>query len=208
MSARRRVLIVRHGETEWNAEGRWQGWRDIPLSDRGREQAAQLGRRLAGQAFELVASSSLSRARETAEIATGSAPHVVDERLREISYGDWEGQRDVDVWQHSPELRETWDVTPDRAGTPSGETLHDVMARAWPAFTSLLDAAAGDVLIVAHGGVNRLLLGRLLGRPLSAFWHLSQDPTAVNVVELPAGPAADALPLARVCLINCTAHLL
>src|SRR5436189_180919 len=123
MSARRRVLIVRHGETEWNAEGRWQGWRDIPLSDRGREQAAQLGRRLAGQTFEL-------------------------------------------------------------------------------------DAAAGDVLIVAHGGVNRLLLGRLLGRPLSAFWHLSQDPTAVNVVELPAGPAADALPLARVCLINCTAHLL
>lgn len=208
MELTRRVLLVRHGETPWNAEGRWQGWQDIALSDRGRLQAGALRERFAAMSFGIVASSSLSRARETAELASGQVPSVQEPGLREISYGDWEGVRDVDVRERWPEMRQAWGSAPDRAEMPGGETLAAVQERAWPAFLAILDKSDGDALIVAHGGVNRLLLGRLLGLPLSSFWRLAQDPTGVNVVELPVGPAAEALPLARVRLINCTAHLL
>lgn len=202
----RRVLIVRHAETDWNAEGRWQGRRDVPLSDRGREQAQALARRFEGLSFGLVVASALSRARETAEIVSGEVPSL-DPALVEISYGAWEGVRDVEVHERWPELRRLWGSAPDRLTLPEGESLADVEARAWPAFTGWIDATDGDVLCVLHGGVNRILLARVMGLPLSSFWRVSQDPTAVNVVELPQGPAAGGMPRARVRLINCTAHL-
>jgi probable phosphoglycerate mutase len=198
---------VRHGETPWNAEGRWQGLRDIDLSAEGRVQALALHERFAGHSFSVVASSSLSRARETAELASGQSPVLIP-ALREISYGEWEGVRDVEIKDRWPELRRLWMDAPGEVTMPGGETLEAVEARAWPAFLSILDGSEGDALIVAHGGVNRLLLGKLLGLPLASFWRLAQDPSAVNIVELPAGPAVDALAKSRVRLINCTAHLL
>ena len=207
MSASRRVLLVRHAQTAWNAEGRWQGQHDVPLSDRGREQARALARRLEGEGLALVVSSSLGRARETAEIVSGGRAPSLDPALVEISYGAWEGVRDVDVHERWPALRGQWGAAPDAIRLPEGESLADVDARAWPAFLRWLDAAEGDVLVVAHGGVNRVLLARVLGLPLSRFWRISQDPTAVNVIEMDAGSAAEALPLARVRLLNCTAHL-
>lgn len=208
MQPTRRLTLVRHGETPWNAEGRWQGWQDIELSERGRSQALALRTRFGATSFATVASSSLSRARETAELASGAAPSIVDPRLREISYGEWEGVRDVDVKERWPELRRLWGSDPDQVLMLGGETLSIVQGRAWSAFLGILDRAEGDVLIVAHGGVNRLLLGKLLDLPLRGFWRLAQDPTAVNIVDLPAGPAAEAVRETRVRLINCTAHLL
>lgn len=205
----RRLLLVRHGLTAWNAEGRWQGTIDIELSDEGRQQADALGRRLARTALVAAFSSGLSRSRETALRAVGGALPVHDEPdLQELSYGAWEGVRDVEVGERWPEARATWWTRPDLIRPGGGESLAELDERAWRGLVSCLARCPpGDSLVVAHGGVNRVLLGRILGLPLARFWSIKQDPTAVNVIEVPDGPPETALADAQVRLLNCTHHL-
>ena len=163
------IYLSRHGQTDWNAEDRFQGGRDIPLNDTGREQARGNGIALrglvgSGEGFEFVASP-LSRARETMEIVRremGIDPttYRTDDRLREVCYGDWEGQtypeleaRGGDPWERRE--RDKWNFNP---GGPGAESYADLTARvkAW------LDEVRGPSVIVAHGGVIRSLF-RLIG---------------------------------------------
>ena len=204
----RRLLLVRHGRTAWNAEGRWQGTVDLPLSDEGRRQAEALGVRLRAERLEAACASTLSRAKETARIATeGRLPIREDAGLCELSYGQWEGVTDAEIRRRWPVERERWQRSPQSERPVGGEALEALLARAWSALERALDSCEGDVLVVGHGGTNRVLLGRLLGAPLASFWAIEQDPTALSIVELPAGRAADALRSARLRLLNCTRHL-
>nr|MDQ3367012.1 histidine phosphatase family protein [Myxococcota bacterium] len=130
------ILLVRHGETEWNRDGRYQGRTDIPLSADGESQVRALGLRLAHVPITAAVASPLSRAKRTAEaVLTGRTIELeLDEGLVEISHGAWEGQLSSDVEAAHADMLGRWRTLPDRdvpAG-PGAETLGDVEARAWP----------------------------------------------------------------------------
>jgi probable phosphoglycerate mutase len=143
-----RILLARHGETQWNVEGRYQGKTfDIPLSEAGRAQALALGRRLRGLAIHRAVASPLLRARQTAELALGdrAAMLAFDPRLVELSHGEWEGRLAAEIQAEQPDLRRAWRETPHLVRLPGGESFRDVEARAWPAFQeACADAGESD----------------------------------------------------------------
>ena len=203
-----RILLARHGETPWNAEGRYQGQEDIPLSEVGIAQANALGRRLADVRIDRAVASPLSRATRTAQLALGEAraPQLqFDDGLKEIGHGDWEGLLASEIHERDPQRLQAWREAPDSVQMPGagGESLQQVFDRAWPAFARACEGLGGNdtVLVVAHDAVNRVLLARVLGIPLSKLWGFRQAPTTVNLLE---GASVDALEVVR--LNDCSHH--
>jgi probable phosphoglycerate mutase len=201
-----RILLARHGETPWNAEGRYQGQEDIALSPVGEAQARALGERLRDVRIDRAIASPLSRARRTAELALGEARIAMlatDAGLMEIAHGTWEGLLASEIRERDGERLRAWRDTPHEVLMPEGESLEHVLVRAWPA---LARACAGlgahdTVLIVAHDAVNRVLLCRILGIPLARLWSFRQAPTTLNLLE---GPDVEHLDVVR--LNDCTHH--
>lgn len=152
------VVLVRHGETEWSRTGRHTGRTDVPLTDAGREQARATASRLAGRSFERVLTSPLQRAAETCRLAgLGGSAETVDD-LREWDYGEYEGRT-------TPEIREEVENWTVWAGPlPGGESAADVGARA-DRVLEALRGVEGDVALVAHGHMLRVLGARWLGLP-------------------------------------------
>ena len=183
------LLLVRHGETAWNREGRYQGRTDIPLSDVGLEQVKALALRLAHLPIDLAIASPLSRAKQTANaILAGRATTLeLDPALQEISHGAWEGKLSTEVERDHAEMFGVWKTSPgrDALAGPKAETLGDVESRAWPVLERMCDRLAGDEvgLIVAHDAVNRVLLCRILGLPLERVWSFRQSPASLNVLS-------------------------
>jgi probable phosphoglycerate mutase len=166
-----RLVLIRHGETEWSASGRHTSVTDVPLLDAGRRDAARLRERLAGHEFALVLSSPRARARETAALAGLEAE--VDEDLAEFDYGAYEGRT-------TPEIREErpgWSVWAD--GAPGGETAFAVGVRADRAIERAL-AADGDVALFAHGHFLRVLAARWIGLPAVYGGHLALETGSVS----------------------------
>ena len=196
------LLLVRHGETSWNREGRYQGRTDVPLSPEGEVQVAALAARLSHIPIAIALASPLGRARRTAEVILGlgarSTPLELDEGLLEISHGAWEGQLSRDIEAAHAAMIDTWRTRPDRdvpAG-PGAETLGDVEARSWPVIERLA-ARLGDgetALVAAHDAVNRVLLCRFLGLPLTRVWAFRQAPATLNVLT---GPSLHELAVVR-----------
>lgn len=203
-----KILLARHGETPWNAEGRYQGQIDIPLSPVGEGQARALGARLADVAVTRAVASPLSRAKTTAEFALGDARRQMletDAGLMEIAHGTWEGLLASEIRERDPDLLSAWREAPETVLMPGegGETLQHVLDRAWPAFERAT-AGLGDgdtLLIVAHDAVNRVLLCRILGIPLRRLWSFRQAPATLNLLE---GPSADRMEVVR--LNDCAHH--
>jgi probable phosphoglycerate mutase len=149
------ITAIRHGDTAWSLDGRHTGWTDIPLVDSGRQQAALLGRRLAGRSFALVLSSPLSRAIDTCRLAGYGDVATTDPDLREWNYGDLEGLT-------SDQIRATYPGWTIWTGpVPGGESSVDVSRRADRVIAQAL-AADGDVAIFAHGHFLRVLAARWL----------------------------------------------
>jgi len=201
-----RIILARHGETDWNVEGRYQGRGfDIPLSPSGRAQALAMGARLAQVPLARAICSPLLRARQTAEVALGmrSADLLTDLDLMEIGHGEWEGRLDAEIRTEYAELCQAWRATPHLVTLPGGESLQEVLARAWPAFCRACEGLGEDdtALIVSHDGVNRVLLCRVLGLPLERVWSFRQAPTCLNLLE---GPGPEELAVVR---LNDAAHL-
>ena len=203
-----KVLLARHGETPWNAEGRYQGQMDIALSENGERQARLLGERLAGVDITRAVASPLARARRTAELALGQARAAalrLDEGLKEIAHGDWEGLLAADIRERDPVRLRAWREKPETVQMPGagGESIVEVLDRAWPAFQRACAGLGADdmLLVVAHDAVNRVILCRILGLPLSRLWPFRQAPTTINLLE---GPSAEALDVVR--LNDCGHH--
>jgi len=203
-----RILLARHGETPWNAEGRYQGQEDIALSDVGIMQATALGERLRGMRIDRAVASPLSRARRTAELALGEARASLlqlDDGLKEIAHGEWEGLLAGEIRERDGERLRAWREAPDTVLMPGvgGESLQMVLDRAWPAFARACAGLGEDhtLLVVAHDAVNRVLLCRVLGIPLSKLWAFRQAPTTLNLLE---GESVDALDVVR--LNDCSHH--
>jgi len=195
------ILLVRHGETAWNREGRYQGRTDIPLSPDGERQVQLLGERLREIPIDVAISSPLSRATATAiQILHGrdAPPLERDAGLLEISHGQWEGKLASDVALSHAEMFGVWRSSPGRSSPagPEAETLGDVEARAWAVLEKAWLRLTGDqtLLITAHDAVNRVILCRVLGLPLERVWRFLQAPAALNVLS---GPSLDDLQLVR-----------
>jgi broad specificity phosphatase PhoE len=170
-----KVVLVRHGETEWSRTGKHTGRTDVPLTDRGEEQAAGLADALRGRAFELVLTSPLSRAAETARLAgVGEAAQTRDE-LREWDYGAYEGRTTPDIRDE----RARWSLWRD--GVPGGESATEVGARADRVIAELR-ALTGDALVFAHGHLLRVLAARWLGLEPTEGRLLALDPATISVL--------------------------
>ncbi len=167
------IYFIRHGETEWNAEARYQGQADIPMNARGREQARRNGLSLrpllpAIATADYVASP-LARARETMQIVRTvlglpADDFRVDGRLTEAHYGDWQGTLAADLPRVDAEGIRARTRDPFRWRPHGGESYEDLMARAVPWF----DAIERDTVVVSHGGVSRVLRGHILGLDLES----------------------------------------
>ncbi len=163
---RRRILIARHGQTEWNALGKLQGATDIPLNELGRTQAQGLADKLASESIAAIWSSDLSRARQTAEIvatARGLGAPLVERELRERAFGVFEGLTRDECATHHPEAWQRWQAATH--APPGGEERLDAVERMRRALATIANATThGDpVLAVTHGGLMRLWLLEVLG---------------------------------------------
>ena len=180
------ILLARHGETDDNVPPeRVQGWRDVPLNERGREQAHELARAVHAEALAALWTSQLSRARETAEIVgaeIGLEPRV-DERLAESRRGSWEGRLIEEIRREEPEAWRAWRRAGEDFQFPGGgESLAEHCTRVSAA---LHDVANGPLpaLVVCHGGTIRCALARLDPRGLDAFQQA--DVPNAALVRLP-----------------------
>lgn len=179
--------FLRHGETAWNAEGRVCGSTDVPLSDAGRRQALALAQRLQLIAVETLYSSPLSRALETAQVigqAIGREP-VLDNRLVELNYGAWEGQTFEEIKRAAPAVYQAWDSDPGSLAPPEGETGEHLIARVTPFLAELAQRhQAGDVVVVCHKTVCRLLACHIMGAPLAEYRRrIPMENAALNIFE-------------------------
>lgn len=201
-----RILLARHGETPWNAEGRYQGQIDIPLSNIGEGQAASLGKRLRDVDIARAVASPLSRARRTAELALGEARApmlTTDADLQEIAHGEWEGLLASEINEKDPARLLAWREEPESVLMPGGESLGQVLERSWRGLVRAADGLGehDTLLVVAHDAVNRVLLCRILGLPIGKLWSFRQAPTTINLLE---GPDVDRLEVVR--LNDCSHH--
>jgi alpha-ribazole phosphatase len=168
------LLLARHGETAWNAARRYQGQTDVPLNAVGRHQADALAQRLSGEEISAIYASDLQRAWETA--AAIAAFHNLsiqaDPRLREIRFGDWEGLTSEEIKERDPESLTAWYDDPLQASPPGGETLNEVAQRAGAALAEITAHNPDKtVLIVAHGGILRVLLCLALEVSPTNYWR-------------------------------------
>ncbi|MEJ2733343.1 MAG: histidine phosphatase family protein [Anaerolineae bacterium] len=185
------IVLVRHGQTEWNQVERFRGRADVPLNETGLVQAEATARRIASE-WQPVAvySSPLSRAVRTAK-AIGqslSLPVQTHRGLADIDYGRWQGLTPDDARAQWPGEVNAWYHTPHTASIPGGETLDRVRVRAMETVTELAAHHPGEtIVLVGHTVVNRAILLGVLGLRSNRFWHLRQDTCALNVFETEGG---------------------
>ena len=198
-----RVYLIRHGESTWNAERRWQGAMDPPLSAAGRAQADRLAAALQAIPLRVVYCSPLQRAKDTAMAIAAAHALAVEpiSDLREIAFGEWESLGDEEVEQRYGSLRQQWFRRPDQTQIPGAESLAQGRDRAMAAMQGIVGRHPdGQLAVVAHGGMNKLILLTLLGAPLSSFWRLSQSNACINIVEFGNTQG-------RILAVNDTTHL-
>jgi broad specificity phosphatase PhoE len=155
----KKVILVRHGETDWNLENRIQGGLDVPLNERGREQARDVASRLAHTVIHYIYSSGLSRAHETAiEIAKLHRLEVLtDRRLDELRQGKWEGMKVSEVRRLYPDLYLRWEKDPTSVTPPGGESVREAFQRTRDFWTENILPREGTGVIVAHKVINALI---------------------------------------------------
>ncbi len=205
-----RLLLVRHGETEWNRQTRFQGGIDILLNDNGRQQAQKAAELLKDVALDFAVSSTMLRPKETAEIILKYHPAVqleLQDGLREISHGLWEGKLEVEIEQAYPGELHRWRTVPGEVQMPEGENLQQVWERSLTAWHDIVASAAQNQLktglVVAHDATNKALLCQILGLEPEYFWNFRQGNGAVSVIDYPQGLAG--LPVLQA--MNITTHL-
>lgn len=181
------VYLLRHGQTQWNAESnRYCGRTDIPLTEKGIRQAQLVREQFGKMSFTAVYSSPLERAYRTALIAASREGVIRDQRLIEADFGNWEGKTKEEFMEEDPEPWKNWmnDPAASRAGS-TGETGTEVVQRVDDFFTEVLNRhRSGNILVVGHNGINRLYLAYKLGMPLKHYRRIVQENSSVTLFSL------------------------
>lgn len=184
-----KLLLTRHGQTDWNIAGRYQGQSDIPLNQTGQSQAEQIAARLSKEAVHAIYTSDLSRAADTAQKIANMQVHAPsmqkDSRWRELSFGDWEGMTYKEMSAHSPELFSKWMLNPQHISTPSGETLAQLAERVKTAFEEIKKNHKDQtVLVVSHSGALQAFLSVTLGVDLNRYWQFRISQTSLSELNV------------------------
>jgi broad specificity phosphatase PhoE len=170
-----RLYLIRHGQTDWNLEGRWQGHADVPLNQIGLQLSARLAQALAGVGLTAIYCSDLGRARQTAQLlaeATGLTVQV-DARLREIDQGEWQGLLVAEIRARYGEVYELSRQNPEAFAPPGGETAAQVKRRLLEAIGEIhARHPDGRVAVVSHGFAVALLRIHFASRPMTDVWGL------------------------------------
>jgi len=210
-----RILLVRHGETQWNRESRFQGQMDIPLNENGKAQGRCAAALLKEVALDFAVSSPMARPKETAELILEHHPGVeltFKTDLQEIGHGLWEGKLETEIAAEYQELLDLWKVKPEMVQMPEGENLQQVWDRVkvdWEAIVAEFSEKSRQAdrpltgIVVAHDAVNKAILCGLFNLPPQFFWNFKQGNGAVSVIDYPDG--AEGLPVLQ--SMNITSHL-
>lgn len=181
-----KLIIIRHGQTEWNLSGRYQGQSDIKLTDIGIKQAQCLAENFPVSKIDIIFSSDLQRAAITAKMISDhfNCPVIKDSAFREISFGQWEGHTYNEIIEQWPEALNYFFTSPDRLNIPLGETFPEVQDRAMGKISEIMNVYPDKtVVIVSHGAIIRTILSACLHTPLKYLWSFQQDNTAVNIIN-------------------------
>jgi len=182
-----RILLVRHGETDFNLTHRFQGRIDIPLNKEGKSQAQALSLALEHEPLTAVYSSPLMRAMETARLIKAfhpSTPLFEEEGLIEMEVGELDGMQVEDWISQHQEFYKIWRTTPSRLKMPGGESLEEVQIRAMDTLERITNPypPGSTLLLCSHNFVNRTIICQALGVPLDRFRDFQQDAAALNVL--------------------------
>ena len=177
------IILARHGETAWNTAHIFRGRVDVPLSDIGLDQAERLGEYLSGDKIDVIYSSPLGRAVQTAGpiahhqgLDVNTVANIID-----IDYGEWQGLPSAEVKEKYPELYQDWLDTPEQVRMPAGESLEDVRSRALPFLEdAVMRCGEGRIVLVSHRVVNKVLICALLRLDNSSFWNIKLDTAGVT----------------------------
>ena len=181
-----RLILVRHGETDWNRLGRCQGISDIPLNSTGEKQARDLAHSLKDENIAAIYSSDLQRAVDTARsISEYHGIEIrIDERFREMDQGDFEGLDFTYIRENYADVLKQWQEEPEVLRIPGGESLKELQERAWLGFSSLLDRHSGtNVLVVTHNLTIITLLCKFSGKTLKSFREFIVQETSKTIID-------------------------
>ena len=196
-----RIILIRHGETDWTRQRRYAGFTDIDLNETGRWQAGRLCKRLRAERIDKVYSSDLKRAHTSAKIAL---PDLAVEKvagLREIKFGVFEGLTYQEAMEKHPEVCTRWIDNPRDVLIPKSEGLKKLAERVRAALDGIISSnKEKTVTIFTHGGPIRVILSDVAGFDLNDIWKIEQDLTGVNIIEFHDGGA-------QVKMQNDTSHL-
>ncbi len=205
---RPRIILVRHGETNWNKEGRFQGQIDIPLNRTGHSQANAVSRFLSTTNVNKAYSSPMVRPTETAQAIINSHEGLelsLEDELMEINHGLWEGKLESEIARDWPLLLEKWKKSPQEVVMPEGESIQEVWERSvicWKRICTSLQQEE-TALVVAHDAVNKTILCHLLGLKESDIWLIKQGNGGVTVIDISNDPSEPDI----VTCLNLTSHL-
>lgn len=194
-------VLIRHGETDYNRTGRYQGQTEITLNERGRQQCRLLAARLAGEPLDVIYSSDLGRAQECARLIAGGRPVALDPRLREVDVGRVVGLTAPEIAAREPAFWAAFQRDREQTPYPGGESAVDVLRRAREALAAIeARYPDGRVGVVTHGGVIALVVGEAMGAPLAYRGRLVTSNCGITVLERKEGRV-------RLHSFNDTAHL-
>ena len=182
----KQILLLRHGETDWNVQMRFQGRKDIPLNAKGEAQAHTVSRRIREWGPEALWVSPQARALKTAQIAVSFPPerfHVVEE-LCEVGFGVWEGKSAPDLGGEYSSLYLQWKKSPFSVIPEKGESAAEIMERAARVLRMLADARETKCLVVAHGGILRAIVAQVLNISFESAWKLEFSNCSLSGLRL------------------------
>jgi len=196
-----RLFLLRHGQTDWNRDRRWQGWTDVPLNETGRRQADLLAARLRDEPLRAIYASDLSRASETARrVAEGHGVEpILDRAWREIGLGELEGVPSAKARHKGDAIAATFR---EGALAPGAESFDELHGRLAAAYDRLVAAHPGEsIAVVGHGGALRTLIAHVIGLPGGNVQHISlRGNASVSILDFRNGRP-------QLVLLNCVAHL-
>ena len=179
-----RIILVRHGETEWNKEEVFRGRIDVKLNSTGLSQAEETGKALSGEAIQVVYTSPLSRAHDTARkiIHFQDAPVVIEDSFTDLDFGEWQGLPLSEVRERYSDIYRRWKDEPHLVKFSGGESLREVSERSKSALQKLiLEHPEETCAIVSHRVICKVMILSMLGLPLERFWDIRQDTCAISI---------------------------
>ena len=201
------IILVRHGKTKWNVEGRYQGKMDIPLNEEGFSQALKVAQALREFDIKSIYTSPLSRALETAKKILFFHPnatlHILED-LKEIDHGKWEGKLAVDIKKEYPQLYKIWKTKPSQAQMPEGENLIDVFNRAKNALEKILSLHEENdmVCLVSHDATLKAIMCYILNLSLDHFWSFKFSNCSISLLYISKDKSSKVI-----YTLNTTCHL-